>query len=66
MTEPQARPNRERNRVGLTFTDDELYAIDDWGFAHKLRSRSEVIRRLVRMALTLKTETATSEPASSI
>ncbi|WP_267550426.1 hypothetical protein [Rhizobium rhizogenes] len=47
MHEPQARSNEEQRRIGTTFTDTELNLIDEWGFARKIRSRSEAIRRLV-------------------
>jgi metal-responsive CopG/Arc/MetJ family transcriptional regulator len=63
LTEPQARSNPERRRIGSTFTDDELDAIDQWGFARRIRDRSETIRRLVEEGL--KTKTATSELAGS-
>lgn len=51
MNEPQARPEQEQRRIGTTFTDEELAAMDEWGFFRKIRSRSEVIRRLVRKGL---------------
>lgn len=50
MNDLQGRPNDER-RIGTTFTRAELAEIDDWGFARKIRSRSEAIRRLVREGL---------------
>lgn len=62
MNEPQARSNAERRRIGSTFTEAELEAIDHWGFARKIRDRSETIRQLVAEGLT---KTATSEPGSS-
>lgn len=62
MTEPQARSNPERRRIGSTFTEAELEEIDRWGFARQIRDRSETIRQLVAEGLT---KTATSEPASS-
>lgn len=51
MTEPRARPNQEQRRIGTTFGDDELSAMDEWGFARKIRNRSEVIRQLIRKGL---------------
>lgn len=50
MNDLQARSNDEQ-RIGTTFSRAELAEIDDWGFARKIRSRSEVIRRLVREGL---------------
>ena len=50
MSDLQARSNEEQ-RIGTTFSRAELAEIDDWGFARKIRSRSEVIRRLVREGL---------------
>ncbi|MBB3385522.1 MULTISPECIES: hypothetical protein [unclassified Rhizobium] len=54
MTQPQEDDVPQR-RIGTTFTDAELSQIDDWGFARKIRTRSEAIRRLVHNGL--KTET---------
>lgn len=50
MNDLQARSNEEQ-RIGTTFTRAELLEIDDWGFARKIRSRAEAIRRLVREGL---------------
>lgn len=40
----------ERDRLGqrvyVGFTQEELKKIDDWGFANRIRERSQVIRRL--------------------
>lgn len=35
-------------RVAAAFTAAELDAIDAWGFARRMRNRSDVIRELVR------------------
>lgn len=59
MNEPQARSEGEQRRIGTTFTDDELVAMDEWGFSRKIRNRSEVIRQLVRKGL--ETTKATTE-----
>lgn len=59
MNEPQARSESEQRRIGTTFTDDELTAMDEWGFSRKIRNRSEVIRQLVRKGL--ETTKATTE-----
>ncbi len=52
MHQPQARSEPEHRRVATTFTDQELDQIDEWGFARRIRNRSEVIRRLVQEGLT--------------
>ena len=38
-------------RVTAPFSDHELTEIDDWGFAQRIRDRSEAIRALVRRGL---------------
>lgn len=38
-------------RVQVVMTASEVEAIDDWGFAHKIRSRSDVFRRLALAGL---------------
>lgn len=38
-------------RIPIMMTETEVKAIDDWGFEHRIRSRSEVIRRLCQFAL---------------
>jgi Arc/MetJ-type ribon-helix-helix transcriptional regulator len=35
----------------MVITEDEVKAIDDWRFAHRIPSRSEAIRRLCQMAI---------------
>jgi hypothetical protein len=37
---------RRTERVGLTLTPEEVAKIDDYGFARRIRARSEVIRSL--------------------
>lgn len=59
MQEPQARSKPEHRRIGTTFTDTELNKIDEWGFARRIRDRSEAIRRLVSEALNAEVKTAT-------
>ncbi|TBZ07779.1 hypothetical protein [Rhizobium leguminosarum] len=59
MKESQARPKPEHHRIGTTFTDDEIESIDAWGFARRIRNRSEAIRRLVSQALIQEVKTAT-------
>jgi metal-responsive CopG/Arc/MetJ family transcriptional regulator len=61
MNEPQGRSNDEPRRIGTTFSDAELSAIDEWGFARRIRSRSEAIRRLVEKGLKGNGRTTTEE-----
>jgi len=46
-------------RVAAPFTEAELQAIDAWGFARRMRNRTDVIRTLV----TLGMKASTTEPA---
>lgn len=38
-------------RIQLMMSPAEVKAIDDWGFARRIRSRSEVIRQLIERGL---------------
>jgi len=60
MTAPKLRADR---RVSTTFTDDDLDAIDSWGFSKRIRDRSEAIRQLVGYGL--ETSAATSPSATT-
>ncbi|MEI5679562.1 MULTISPECIES: hypothetical protein [unclassified Mesorhizobium] len=51
-----ARPklgNSETERLHVKITADEIRAIDDWRYANRVPSRSEAVRRLVQMGLSL-------------
>lgn len=39
------------NRVPIMFSDEEITAIDDWGFSNRIRTRAEAIRRLCQMGI---------------
>ncbi len=39
-------------RVQVVMSPTEVERIDDWGFKHRIRSRSEVVRRLILAGLT--------------
>lgn len=41
----------ETVRVHLILDADEAKAIDDYGFAHRIRTRSEAMRTLIRKGL---------------
>ena len=45
-------------RITQMMSEAEVKAIDDWSFAHRIRSRSEAIRRLIELGL----ETAKANP----
>lgn len=47
------RMNTERRdeKVPVLFTASELKVIDDWSFAHRIRSRGEAIRQLIALGL---------------
>lgn len=34
-------------RIATPFTESELEKIDDWGFARRIRNRSDIVRELV-------------------
>ena len=51
MNDRKARTSTEQQRIGTSFTLAELDEMDSWGFSRKIRSRSEVIRQLVREGL---------------
>ncbi len=38
-------------RLNMMFAPSEIEAIDDWGFANRIRSRSDAIRRLIKRGL---------------
>ena len=49
-----ARANRE-TRLQIMLDEDELRAVDDWRFAHRLPSRAAAIRQLLQIGLGVKT-----------
>ncbi len=53
-------PEPKDKRVPLVMTASELKEIDDWSFARRIRSRSEAIRRLIKLGLKAK-ETGAKE-----
>lgn len=38
-------------RVTIMMASSELRTVDDWAFAHRIRSRGEAIRRLIERGL---------------
>lgn len=52
MKMEQSGPNRERSlRVPLIADPEWVEKIDNWGFANRIRSRAEAIRRLACIGL---------------
>lgn len=45
-------------RVQLLMAPTEVKAIDDWGFANRIRTRAEAIRRLCQIGLGLSNQTS--------
>jgi len=43
--QPKQKQGRSE-RIALNLTPEEIERIDDWGFAQRIRARSEVIRTL--------------------
>ena len=39
------------NRIPIMMSDEEVTAIDDWRFAHRVATRSDAVRRLAQIAL---------------
>lgn len=49
-----ARPKlgeSESKRLQMVITEDELKAVEDWQFSHRVSSKSEAMRRLVQVGL---------------
>lgn len=44
---------QKTERVQLLMTPSELKAVDDWSFDNRIRGRSEAIRRLIALGLTV-------------
>ena len=38
-------------RIPLLLTKDEIQDLDNWQFAHRMRTRSDAIRRMMRIAI---------------
>lgn len=44
------------NRIPIMFSAEELRAVDDWRFAHRIATRADAVRRLCRNAIGLDVE----------
>ena len=52
-------------RLQIMLSEEELEAIDDWRFKHRMPSRAAAIRNLLNMALKVQKETEHSKPLRS-
>lgn len=53
------KPRTER--IPLLLTKDEILDLDDWQFAHRMRTRSDAIRKMMRIAIEVTTGKGESE-----
>lgn len=42
---------RKTEKFQMLMDKTTLGAVDDWGFAHRVRTRAEAIRRLIRLGI---------------
>lgn len=52
-------------RVQVVMTPSEVEEIDDWGFAHRIRSRSDVFRKLVLAGLDALRKAEAANPSTT-
>jgi hypothetical protein len=52
-------------RLQIMLSEEELAAVDDWRFKHRMPSRAAAIRNLLNIALKVHTETDQSKPLRS-
>ncbi|MEQ8509390.1 MAG: hypothetical protein RIB43_10330 [Rhodospirillaceae bacterium] len=48
---PDEKPLKRTEKLQLMLDDDELKAIDDWRFTHRMPTRAAAIRELLRRGL---------------
>jgi hypothetical protein len=48
---PEQRPSRRTEKLQLMLSDEELRAVDDWRFEHRIPTRAAAIRELLRRGL---------------
>lgn len=53
MARPKSEGETKTHQQHLLMAPSEIRAIDDWSFAHRIRSRGEAIRRLCQMGLAI-------------
>lgn len=56
VAEDSADGENKTERVQLLMAPSEVTAIDDWGFANRIRTRAEAIRRLCQIGLAFTAE----------
>ncbi|NSZ73345.1 hypothetical protein G6L74_06255 [Agrobacterium tumefaciens] len=52
-------------RIATPFTESELETIDDWGFARRIRNRSDIVRELVFAGIEATTKEKGAEPITA-
>jgi hypothetical protein len=62
MTDESNPPENKTERVHLLMSPSEVKAIDDWGFANRIRTRAEAVRRLCHIGLALDEQSAALRP----
>lgn len=53
-------------RVPLLLTKDELQELDDWQFAHRMRTRSDAVRKMMQIAIDATAGKRESEGAEAV
>ncbi len=62
MADERNPPENKTERVHLLMSPSEVKAIDDWGFANRIRTRAEAVRRLCHIGLALDEQSADLRP----
>ena len=53
-------------RVPLLLTKDELQELDDWQFAHRMRTRSDAVRKMMQIAIDVTAGKREGEGAEAV
>lgn len=51
MSDSENKDDLKTVRIQMVMSPSDVSRIDDWGFKHRIRSRSEVIRTLAELAI---------------
>lgn len=62
---PDITPAKRTEKLQLMLSDEELRAIDDWRFAHRIPTRAAAIRELLRRGLHAQDQAAPEPNAST-
>lgn len=54
MTNQETKAEQKSQRFNMFMSPSEMQAIDEWAWEHKIRSKSEAVRRLCQIALSLE------------